>query len=451
MLQSTLEDRFKLVFHKDTRALPTYALTVGKKPQLKEASGEEETGCRPSSAAPAGAPAEGRIQLMMANPNGGAATTLVLGPGMTVQYNCRNITMEAFAAGLRGMIGANVGTNNVLDETGLKGNWNFDLKYSMNLNGLPGDQAGDRISIFGAVEKLGLKLEEKQVPTPVLVVDKVNQKPSPNPPDVAEALPPIPVPTEFEVASIKPSDPGGRGGRFQMQPGGRLVSENMPLRFLVNRAFNTNNGDQVVGLPPSAATDRYDIAAKVPPGGPTVGPMDNDAIAPLILSLLKDRFKMTYHTEDRPLAAYSLVSGKPKMKKADPESRTYCRNTNAPVGAPPGTRLLKCQNITMAQFAERLQNMSPELNWPVVDATGIEGGWDFSLMFSMRGMAMPGPRRGGGDGEQPGAALPTASDPNDGYTLFEAMEKELGLKLEKQKRSLPVFVIDHIEQKPTEN
>ncbi len=449
MLQSVLEDRFKLVVHKDTRALPTYALTVGKKSQLKEASGEEETGCRPQSSAPAGAPAEGRIQLMMASPNGGQPVTLVLGPGMTVQYNCRNIAMEAFAAGLRGMAGTNVGPNNVLDETGLKGNWNFDLKYSMTLGGLPGEP-GDRISIFAAVEKLGLKLEEKQVPTPVLVVDKVNQTPSLNPPGVAEALPAIPAPTEFEVASIKPTDPGARGGRFQMQPGGRLVAQAMPLRFLIGRAFNSNNNDQIIGVPPFATTDRYDITAKVPPGGPAPGPMDNDAMAPLILSLLVDRFKMTYHKEERPLAAYSLASAKPKMKKADPDSRTYCRNTNAPVGSPPGTRLLKCQNITMAQFAERLQNMSPELSWPVLDATGIEGGWDFTLTFSMRGMMMAGPR-GAGDAGAAAGALPAASDPNDGYTLFEAMEKQLGLKLEKQKRSLPVIVIDHLEQKPTDN
>jgi uncharacterized protein (TIGR03435 family) len=47
MLQSLLEDRFKLVVRKDTRALPTYALTAGKKPQLKEADGTEETGRRP--------------------------------------------------------------------------------------------------------------------------------------------------------------------------------------------------------------------------------------------------------------------------------------------------------------------------------------------------------------------------------------------------------------------
>jgi uncharacterized protein (TIGR03435 family) len=448
MLQGVLEDRFKLVVHKDTKALPNYALTVGKKLQLKEAAGSEETGCRPQPAS--GAPAEGGIRLMMGGPDG-KTTTINLGPGMTVQYMCRNMTMEQFAAGLRGMLGASVGPNAVLDETGLKGNWNFDLKYSMQMmGGMMGD-TGERISISGAIDKqLGLKLEERQISTPVIVVDSVNQKPSENPPGVAEALPSIPPPTEFEVASIKPTDPDLRMGRFNMQPGGRLVVEGMPLRFLINRAFNTNNNDQVQGLPAFVTSDRYDITAKVPAGGPSMGPMDTDAMGPLILALLKDRFKMTYHTEERPVTAYSLVSAKPKMKKADPASRTSCKNGNAPAGAPPGSRVLMCQNITMAQFAERLQNLTPDMNWPTLDATGIEGGWDFSLTFSARPMMMTGPGRGGEAGPA-GGVLPTASEPTDGYTLFEAVDKQLGLKLEKQKRPMPVIVIDHIEQKPTEN
>jgi uncharacterized protein (TIGR03435 family) len=130
---------------------------------------------------------------------------------------------------------------------------------------------------------------------------------------------------------------------------------------------------------------------------------------------------------------------------------------NAPAGSPPGSRTMTCQNISMALFAERLQNMSPDLNWPVPDGTGIEGGFDFSLTYSMRPMmaGMPmGMPAGGGVGGRAGdmaGALPSASDPSGGYTIFEALEKQLGLKLEKQKRTMPVIVVDHIEQKPTEN
>jgi uncharacterized protein (TIGR03435 family) len=449
MLQAELADRFQLVVHKDIKPMPTYALTVGKKHHLKEAAGSEQTGCKPQAAS--GAPAEGGIRLSTSGPDGNM-TTINLGPGMTVQYTCQNMTMEAFAANLRSLMGASLGTNPITDETGLKGNWNFDLKYSMQMFGPMMANTGDRVSIFDAVDKqLGLKLEEKPVPTPVIVVDSVNQKPSANPPGVAEALPSIPAPTEFEVASVKPSAADMRSSRFQIQPGGRLLSTGMALRFLVNRAFATNNSDQIVGLPASAASERYDIVAKIPPGG-TSSVVDMDAVAPMMLALLVDRFKLKYHTEEQPVSAYTLVAGKPKMKKSDPTARASCKNGNVSAGPSAGSRSLTCQNVTMAQFAERLQGIGPDMNWPVLDATKLEGGWDFTLTYSMGGMMMPMPAGGrGGDSAQPAAGLPSAADPTGGYTIFEAVEKQLGLKLEKQKRVLPVIVIDHIEPKPTEN
>jgi uncharacterized protein (TIGR03435 family) len=376
------------------------------------------------------------MRILVGGPDG-KNTMIDLGPGGTVHYVCRNMTIAAFVGGLRRMTGAAVGPNQVLDETGLKGNWNFDIKWSV----VSGPMAGttDRISVFEAMEKqLGLKLEERQVPTPVITVVSVDEKPSPNPPEVAEALPPIPVPTEFEVASVKPSDPGGRGGRSQMQPGGRFNVEGMPLRLLITRAFNTNNGEQVTGLPVWANTERFDIVARAPSAGPSALAIDNEGLAPMIRALLVDRFKMTYHTEERPVSAYTLVAAKPKMKKADPASRTFCKFAQAPAVSAPGSEGLNCQNITMEQFADRLQGMTPELLWPVLDATGVKGGWDFALTFS-RNAAM-----GGGRGGE-------ASEPTGAFTLFEAVEKQLGLKLEMRKRPMPVIVIDHIEQKPTEN
>jgi uncharacterized protein (TIGR03435 family) len=304
MLQSLLEDRFKLKLHKATKPLPTYALTVGKKPQLKEADGTEETGCRPQTAS--GPPSEGGPRIMMGVANG-QMTTIALGAGMTVHYMCRNMTMAAFAAGLRGMMGANVGPNQVLDETGLKGNWNFDIKWSVQFMGPMAAGAGERITTFDAIEKqLGLKLEERQIPTPVMMVDSVNEKPTDNSPEVAKALPTIPLPTEFEVASVKPSDPGGRGGRFQIQPGGRVNVQGMAMRFLITRAFNSNNfinSEQVTGIPKWADTERFDIVAKAPSAGPSAPALDMQTVAPMLRALLADRFKMTYHTEERPVSA----------------------------------------------------------------------------------------------------------------------------------------------------
>jgi uncharacterized protein (TIGR03435 family) len=221
---------------------------------------------------------------------------------------------------------------------------------------------------------------------------------------------------------------------------------------LVIRAFNATNTDQITGLPPFADTEKFDITAKAPSDGPSAPAIDMEASAPMIRALLADRFKMTYHTEQRELSAYSLVAAKPKMKKADPASRTFCKNGNAPAGSPPASTMLTCQNTAMAQFADQLQGMAPDLNWPVLDATGVEGGWDFTLVFSRSfpravatgaGMAM--------QGASGAVADAGASDPNGAQTIFEALEKQLGLKLEKQKRNEPVIVIDHLEQKPSDN
>lgn len=482
MLRALLAARFKLAAHEDTKPLPAYALTAPKKHSMKTAEGSEETGCRtaqsngapppplpppsPDGAGGGGVTRVAIVSAMASGPGGGGAPAqFTLGPGMTVSYNCRNMTMASFVSNLRTMFGTNLGTSPVIDETGLDGKFNFDLRYSINLIGPAMHEMGDRIPLPVAIEKqLGLKLEEKPVPTKVLVVDRVNRDPGANPPGTAEALPPLPQATEFEVATIKPVEAGGMmGGRFQMQPGGRLVSSGMPLMFLITRAFNTTTPDQIVGIPPFAQTDRYDLIAKVP--GETAaaasGFTDMDALAPLVLKLLVDRFNLKYHMEDRPVSAYTLVAGKPKMKKADPNSRTSCKTANAPAGAPPGSRVLTCQNVTMAQFAERLQRMAPELSWPVADATGIEGTYDLAITFTIRPQMMmmgggpmpPGMMAGAGvsGGGGGGGAVPTAADPIPGQTIFEAVEKQLGLKLEKRQRTGSVIVIDHMDQKPTEN
>ena len=235
---------------------------------------------------------------------------------------------------------------------------------------------------------------------------------------------------------------------LRMMPGGRFVSQNMPMRLLLGRAFNTNNNDQIVGLPSWVDSVRVDITAKTPEGTVTGPGVDMDALAPMLRALLVDRFKMTYHSEERPMSAYSLEAAKPKMKKADPASRIFCRNSVGAAGSPPGSQTITCQNTTMALLAERLQNQAQGLNWPILDATGIDGGWDFTLTYS-RFPALNGPGRGG-DAGVPDAA-PVASDPGGGYTILEAIDKQLGLKLESRKRPMPVIVIDHLEQKPTDN
>lgn len=449
MLQALLEDRFKLSVRKDTKPVPAWVLGGGKDPKLKEADGSGATGCRIDGS---GAPGEEGPKFFRVNADG-STTTINLGPGGTIQFKCRNMTMAAFAAGLRSMQGAaQLGPESVVDETGLSGKWNFDVKWSLGpfaaLNG------GEQISVADAIEKqLGLKLEQRPVAKPVLVVDAVNRTPTPNSPDLAKILPPIAPAKEFEVAEVKIAQPPNgfpMPGFPRMQPGGRFTCESCPMRVLISQAFNGQVGnDQLAGMPSWADSVRVSITAKAPPEA-DMGPLiDLNTLAPMIRSLLVDRFRMSWHEEERQVTAYSLVATKPKMKKSDPESRIYCRRVLQAPGSPPGSQTLACQNATMALFSEQLLQMSPALNWPVVDATGLEGGWDFTLTFSTLPLGLfNGPGRGGDAG--PGGA-PAASDPGGGITIFEAIEKQLGLRLKTEKRAEKVIVIDHLEQKPLDN
>lgn len=201
MVQTLLEDRFKLKVHMDTKPMPAFVLSVGKaKPKLKESNGDGNSGCQgqPQNAAPG-----------------------------TVPYNvvsCHNRTMAQLGDDLRNMANAYV-TSPVVDQTGLKGTWDFELKWTSRQ--LLTAAGADAITIFDAVDKqLGLKLEPQKVAVPVIVVDSVNQKPTDNPPGVTTSLPPPP-PAEFEVADIKPSMPGETNQMAKLEHG-RLDVRNFP-------------------------------------------------------------------------------------------------------------------------------------------------------------------------------------------------------------------------------
>jgi uncharacterized protein (TIGR03435 family) len=376
---------------------------------------------------------------------------------------CRNITMEAFARHLRQVAGGYI-TSALLDSTGLKGAWDFDFKWSPQ--GVLALAGADGISLFDAMEKqLGLKIDQQKTSMPVIVVDTVNEKPTDNPPGVKTTLP-TPPPAEFEVAVIKPSQQdAGLGGRID---GGQISLQGITLKFLISIAWNINpNADEMlVGAPKWLGTDKFDILAKTtteaPAAGQANGPqIDIDDLRSMLRALLIERFKMTVHMEDRPVSAYTLTAGNPKLKKADPMNRTGCKEGPGPDGKDPRianpvlNRLVTCQNMTMAQFAERLQSLAPGYIYtPVLDSTGLEGGWDFTISFSAVGGGLAGGRGagpGGGATSPSGGDAPTASDPSGALPLPDAISKQLGLKLEKQKRPVPVLVIDHVEQKPTAN
>lgn len=286
--------------------------------------------------------------------------------------------------------------------------------------------------------------------------------PTPNPPGLAKALPPLP--EEFEVADVKPTAPGFNafpGGKIALQPSGRVVIQHATLRLLITRAWGltTMGSDPMLFGPKFMDTTRFDIDAKAPlsgapPDEPAATPnisaplppslmypyTNPDSINPMLRTLLIQRFGLTFHYEDRPLPSQTLTSVKPKLQKADPAHRTGCHMASGPAGTPLPTRVMTCENITMAQFAANLPLYAigglGVTN--VVDATRLEGAWDFMVTFS-------------GSNANPFAGGASIQDNNpSGMTLFEAMEKQLGLKLEQTKRPGRVMVIDHLEEKPKE-
>jgi uncharacterized protein (TIGR03435 family) len=432
MLRSLLQDRFNLVTHTGSKPMPAFVLTTGKgKPKLKEAEGSGDADCKYVDQHPA--------------------------PGTipSAVFSCHHTTMEEFARNVHQWAGAYL-TDPVVDSTGLKGSWDFDIKWTPKA--LLQKAGPDGTSIFDAVDQqLGLKLERQTAPRPVLIVDSVNQKPTPNRPDLEKILPSLP-PPQFDVAVIKPAKPGA-DFRGNVQ-GGQIDVHGAPLKFLITFAWDLNPNDEevLVGAPKWLDSDRFDILAKVVSdaggsAGANAPRIDAEDLRPMLQALLVDRFKLKAHLEDRPVSAYTLIAVNPKLRKADPLSRTRCTEGPGPDGKDPRAvnpalnRLVSCQNMTMAQIGDELQRIAAGYIYsPVLDATQIKGSWDFTLSFSSADLT-----KGGGANAGPPSGQSATSDPNGALSLFDAVSKQMGLKLEKQRRPAPVLVIDHIEETPTEN
>jgi uncharacterized protein (TIGR03435 family) len=97
--------------------------------------------------------------------------------------------------------------------------------------------------------------------------------------------------------------------------------------------------------------------------------------------------------------------------------------------------------MTLAQIGDELQRVAPGYFYhTVIDGTGLKGSYDFTLSFSSADKILP-----------PTGDAANNSDPNGALSVFDAVNKQLGLKLEKTNRPYPVLVIDHIDETPTEN
>jgi uncharacterized protein (TIGR03435 family) len=279
------------------------------------------------------------------------------------------------------------------------------------------------------------------------------------------------MPKEFEVADVRPVEPGPGPRRIQITRGGGVNFTALPLRTLIQSAYGMDFNQLIV--PPAmeqSVQNLYSVIAKPPSGGtpaadaptpnqPFAGgsPDDSDAAWAMMRPLLKERFKLELHQEDRVLTAWKLVAVKPKMKKADPSERTKTNEGPGPDGKDPRNtiparqRLIMFQNVTMDQFAERIQqSASGYISTPVINATGLQGTYDFTINYSFPNQVQVA--GGGRGGAEPNAgAAAEAAEPTGAISFPDALIEQLGLKLVEDKRPVPVWVIDHVESKPTDN
>src|SRR6202034_2411575 len=154
--------------------------------------------------------------------------------------------------------------------------------------------------IFQAVDtQLGLKLEAKSAPLPVVAVESINEKPTPNIGNLDKLLPPPP-PAQFEVAVIRKTNPEVKHFDIDMDPSGKVTIQHASLLTLIYQSYDIGPG-KILNKPKFLDTDLWDIMGKAstdsapPPLPDAVSDLYVDTIKEMIRSLLADRFKMTSH------------------------------------------------------------------------------------------------------------------------------------------------------------
>jgi len=201
-------------------------------------------------------------------------------------------------------------------------------------------------------------------------------------------------PLEFDVARIKLSAPGGRGGGVRPLNGGQTyVATNMPIRTIMQLMYRITPA-QIVGDPDWLNTERYDIEGKTDMKGATI-----DQLHEMFQTLLADRFALKFHKENRQVSGYELAVDKSGVKmKISELPNTF----DIPIkGA--GRGKLAGERVPMNYLAWFL---SQQLNQPVIDKTGLDKFYDFTLEVpppAPQNLAAPG---------TPGAELPAAPESN---------------------------------------
>jgi uncharacterized protein (TIGR03435 family) len=225
----------------------------------------------------------------------------------------------------------------------------------------------------------------------------------------------------FDVASVKVSPPTADGMRVRPNvitptPGG-VTMLNISLKAMVQWAYHVQ-AIQVVG-PGWLDSDRYDIVAR------TSGPASPEQLRRMMQTLLTERFKLVFHRETKEMQAYvvTIAKGGHKMKQSEGEGEMEFKPTGKGL-------MVLLAHVTLAQLSEMAA--SP-LQGVVVDRTGLEGAWDFTLDASSFVGQAPADRE-----EAIGM-------------IIQALSEQLGIKIDQKKVPAEVMIVEHAEKIPVEN
>jgi uncharacterized protein (TIGR03435 family) len=247
----------------------------------------------------------------------------------------------------------------------------------------------------------------------------------------------------FDVASIKPSGPTPT---FAAGSPDRFVRRFITLSLLLVNAYDVSEF-QIQGGPDWVRTTRFDVEAKAESRA------SPEQMRLMVRRLLAERFALTVHTESRDLPRYALVKARNDGKLGEKlrPSALDCpaiiaargadyRPPSGQTGPPPcviglrmtgGVRTLVAEGIPISQLLRFIQLDAGRV---VVDKTGLTGTWDFELQSEQPNLpGLPSP---------PGQP----SAPAEGFSLFTALQEQLGLKLESERGPVDVLVIDHVER-----
>jgi bla regulator protein BlaR1 len=244
---------------------------------------------------------------------------------------------------------------------------------------------------------------------------------------LAGALAQSPVaPKVFDVVSVKPSAPDEHNSfMFQNLPGGSVRLAGVPLRMLMMQAYDVKVF-QISGGPDWIRTERWDILAKAEG---VEGRLPRAQENPMLEALMRDRFQLRVHKENKEMPVYALLIDKGGSKLA--------ANTDSKQQFRFGDGSLEVKKGGAAALATWL---SRQLGRVVIDKTGLAGEYDYKLEWT------PDPGEGGAEsiGLPPEAPRPHVD--TSGPSIFTAVQEQLGLRLVSQKGPVEIIVIDSVER-----